>query len=135
MVWPDGAAVDSRGLGGLKLTAAREHMEVPEIDWKVFRSLRERALERFAEHVLGELTRICSDRSSSAHERYLRIHRLLAERDRSMATAFDHLSRSRMLQHLALAAMTALGLVEAEDLSNLSRETQDRVRVFDGGLP
>ena len=106
--------------------------EVPEADWRSFRILRERALERFAEQVLDELASVCSDRSRGAHVRYLEIHRVLKERDRAMASAFDYLSRSRML--LQLATMTSLGLVSEDDLEGMSRATRDRVRLLTEGL-
>lgn len=106
--------------------------DVSEADWRIFRKVRERALEAFAEQVLQEIAEICSDQTRGAHERYLEVFRLLDERDRSLATAFDHVSRSRMLEHLA--AMRLLGLVAEEDLANLSPETQARVRLL-GELP
>jgi hypothetical protein len=101
---------------------------VSEADWRIFREIRGRALEAFAEQVLREVDAICSDQTRGAHERYLEVHRLLDERDRSLAKAFDHVSRSRMLEHLA--AMSLLGLVSAEDLADLSPETQEYVRVL-----
>ena len=105
--------------------------EVPESDWRIFRTLRERALERFAEQILGELATLCSDGSRGAHERYLEVHRLLRDRDRAMAAAFDHLSRSRML--LQLAAMRSLGLVDPGDLEGMSQGTQERIRLLTEG--
>lgn len=72
--------------------------------------------------------RVCPDRSGSAHERYLEVWRFLRERDREMAPAFDYLSRSRMVEHLA--AMIVLELLEPDDLSAMSCETQERVRVL-----
>jgi hypothetical protein len=105
--------------------------EVPEADGRIFRTLRERALERFAEQILDELATVCSDRSRGAHERYLQVCRLLRERDRAMADAFDYLSRSRML--LQLAAMRSLGLLDAGDLETMSQATQERVRLLTEG--
>ena len=102
--------------------------EVPEADWKVFRQLRDRALERFAEQILGEVAGICVDQIHPPHERYLEVWRVLREHDMAMAGAFDHLSRSRMFTHLA--PMKALGLVDAADLSRMSTETQERIRVL-----
>jgi hypothetical protein len=105
--------------------------EVPEADWRIFRTLRERALERFAEQILDELATICSARGRSAHERYLEAWRLLRERDRAMADAFDYLRRSRMLPQLA--AMRALGLVDAGDLEPMSKTTRERVHLLTEG--
>jgi hypothetical protein len=105
--------------------------EVPEHDWKIFRRLREEALEAFSRQILNELVTICSERNRTAYERYGEVHRLLRDRDRSMAEAFDYLSRSRMLQHLA--AMRELGLVRPEDLTGMSHQTQDRIRLLTEG--
>ncbi len=43
----------------------------PESDWKIFRELREVALERFCKRVLEELELLWQDASGSYHERYL----------------------------------------------------------------
>jgi hypothetical protein len=102
--------------------------EIPDKDWKVFRKLREGALERFAEQILNDVVRICSDDARSAHERYLAVYRLLQERDRAMAMAFDNLSRSRMFEHLL--AMRSLGLLTAAELADMSRETKARIELL-----
>src|SRR5512134_1569337 len=77
----------------------------PETDWRVFRELREVALDRFCRRVLEEATRICSDTSRGPHERYLEIYRLLQARDESLGRAFDDPRRSRMLWQLAAIAL------------------------------
>lgn len=101
---------------------------VPERDWRIFRKVRDDALHRLSQRVLDDLARMCADRSISAHERYLEVWRFLRERDREIATAFDYLSRSRMVQHLA--AMIVLELLKPDDLSAMSWETRERVRVL-----
>jgi hypothetical protein len=45
-----------------------------------------------------------------------------------MADAFDYLSRSRMLLHLA--SMRSLGLLDAGDLEDMSEGTRERVRLL-----
>jgi hypothetical protein len=59
--------------------------DVPEIDWKLFRRVREVALERFCARVLEELEAVRVDASRTHHERYGAIFRLLQERDAQMA--------------------------------------------------
>jgi len=100
--------------------------DVPERDWKIFRRLRERALHRFFEGAVEELGRICGDGSRSAQDRYVEAFKLLDDRDRAAARAFDYLSRSRMVEHLA--TMVAMRLVDEGDLTELSEQTQGRVR-------
>lgn len=70
---------------------------VPESDWKVFRELRELALDRFCRRVLDEVEDIRTDASNTHHARYLRVYRLLQERDEALALAFNDPRRSQML--------------------------------------
>ena len=44
---------------------------ISEKDWRVFRKLREVALERFCTRVLDDAGRIAAERTKSAHARYL----------------------------------------------------------------
>jgi hypothetical protein len=44
---------------------------VPEADWKEFRKLREAALEKLSGQILDDVVRVCTDRSRSAHDRYV----------------------------------------------------------------
>ena len=61
------------------------------------------------------------DADSSAHDRYLRLFRLIKERDERIAAAFDDLRRSTAIQRLA--AMILLGVMTDEDLAQFSRAT------------
>ncbi len=103
-------------------------MGVSESDWKVFRKLREPALERYCERVLNELDRISSDESRSHHERYLEVFQLLRDRDEMLARAFDAPRRSQMLQQLA--TMHALDLLEADDLAHFAPDIQERIAAI-----
>ena len=103
-------------------------MGVSESDWKVFRKLREPALERYCERVLNEVDRISSDVSRSHHERYLEVFQLLRARDEMLARAFDAPRRSQMLQQLA--AMHALDLLEADDLAHFAPDIQERIAAM-----
>ena len=96
-----------------------------ESDWKIFREIREVALERFCGQVLADLAPVCSDESRTLHERYLEAHRLLKDRDRKLAQAFDGPRRSQM--HWQLSAMHALGLLEPDELTRFSPTTRERV--------
>ncbi len=100
-------------------------MGASESDWKIFRKVREPALERYCERVLHELDRISSDVSRSHHERYLDVFQFLRDRDELLVRAFDAPSRSRMQEQLA--AMHALGLLEADDLARFAPDVQERI--------
>jgi hypothetical protein len=95
---------------------------VVESDWKVFRELREVALQRFCKRVLEQLLSVIQDGSRNDHERYLAVFRLLQDRDRQLANAFDGPARSRMMAQLA--AIHALGLLSTAELESFTEETR-----------
>ncbi len=68
----------------------------PESDWKVFRELREVALDRFCERILNEATSLISDDSSTAHERFLKLCEHVGDRNHEIARAFDEPKRSEV---------------------------------------
>ena len=99
-----------------------------ESDWKVFRELREVALDRFFQRVLDEIEPLRLNASRSHHERYLDVLRLLQERHQELANAFDDPRRSQMI--FQLAAMHAYGLLEPEDLARFTPRTRATVESF-----
>jgi hypothetical protein len=106
--------------------------DFPESDWKVFRELRERALERFCKRVLEEMELIRADESRSHHSRYLSVYRLLRDRDRQLADAFNAPRRSRMI--VQLVAMVACGSLEPDELRKFSPSTRSAVQCFSVAL-
>ncbi len=95
--------------------------DVPESDWKVFRELRELALDRFCKRVLDELEPLRVNASRSHHERYLDVFHLLQGRDQELAHAFNDPRRSRMI--VQLAAIHAHGLLEPDELARFTPRT------------
>ena len=69
--------------------------DVPESDWKIFRELQQRTLERFCKRTLEEVQTILGHGSQSHHNRYLDVFRLLRTRDDELAHAFNDPRRSR----------------------------------------
>ena len=100
----------------------------PESDWKIFRELREVALERFCKRVLAELEPLRLHTSRSHHERYLDVFRLLQERDDELAHAFNNPRRSQMI--VQLAAIHAHGLLEPEELARFTPQTRATIESF-----
>ena len=96
--------------------------DVPESDWKVFRELRQRALERFCQRALEEVRTILGHSSQSHHNRYLDVFRLLRTRDDELARAFNDPRRSRMI--IQLAAIHAHGLLEPRELERFTERTR-----------
>jgi hypothetical protein len=106
----------------------------PESGWKVFRQLRELALERFCQRVLGEAEQIFSDSTASFHDRYLRVYRLLQQRDRELGDAFDDPRRSTAMMQLAI--INSRRLLEPEELMRFTtstREVLDALAGHEGG--
>jgi hypothetical protein len=99
--------------------------DIPEPDWKIFRTVREAALDCYCARVLEECARVIDQRNLSNHERYLELYRLLERRDRELAETFDAPRRSTAL--LQLARIHALGMVTDEELGRFSRDTRDFV--------
>lgn len=103
--------------------------DISESDWKIFRQLRELALERFCERVLDELVRAAKQEGKSSHQRYLAIYKLIEERDEELADAFENPRRSAAL--LQLAIIRRRGLLTDEDFARFSDETR---KVVEGIL-
>lgn len=99
--------------------------DIKESDWKLFKPLREIALERFCERVLDEISRINADASKSRHERYLAIYRLVRERDKQIDPIFDSLRRSTMVRQLI--AFRSHDLVSEQELRQFSSELKKSV--------
>jgi hypothetical protein len=98
-------------------------MSLPERDWRLLRSLHDVALDRYCTQVLEECAAVTRATESSAHEKYLRLFRLIKARDNSIAGAFNDLRRSTAIQRLA--GMMLLGVVTDEDLAPFSQSTRE----------
>jgi hypothetical protein len=96
---------------------------IPESDWRVLRSVHRAALDRYCAQVLDECERAIRGADGSAHDRYLRLFRLLKERHKRLAAAFDDLRRTTAIQRLA--AMIALGVVTDAELGEFSAPTRE----------
>lgn len=110
--------------------------DIKESDWKIFKRLREIALERFCERVLNEVARISSDSAKSQHERYLAIHRLIRDRDREIEPIFDYLRRSTAVRQIR--TFRSHDLLTAEELRQFSPElaksVEDILEIYDRPL-
>jgi hypothetical protein len=99
--------------------------DIPEPDWKVFRTVRAAALDRYCARVLDECAAVIQDTSTTNHERYLRLFRMLRERDDDLAFAFNDFRRSTAI--IQLARIHALGAVTDEELGHFSPGTRELV--------
>lgn len=101
---------------------------VREEDWKLFRELREVALDRFCKHALNELRRLLLGGSQRNHERYLAVFRVMKERDRTLKRLFDDPRRSDMLWQLAV--IRGEGLVTPDEMAPFSAEVRQSVETL-----
>jgi hypothetical protein len=104
--------------------------EIKESDWKLLRQLHSVALERFCQRVLVEIERIASKSAGSHHERYLKIYKLIHNRDKEMGHAFDNPRRSNAF--IQLATLKGLQLLTDEEFSRFSLETREAVELILG---
>ena len=97
-------------------------MRIAESDWKVFKKVREKALDRYCRRVLEECERICLDETKSAHKRYGTLYGYIRARDKDMAKAFDDFRRSTAV--LCLMLMHKYDLLREDEIQAFSGEVQ-----------
>lgn len=104
---------------------------VPERDWKTFRKLKDRALDRYCRQALDEIAALCTAQEDglSNHERYLQVFRRVQELDKDLSLAFDDPRRSTMT--LLLISMRRLELLTDDELAQFSEGTLWRTRPLD----
>jgi len=107
-----------------------EHL--PERDWKHLRTVHRAALERYCARALADCASVTGNQSSTAHERFLALFRLVQHRNAEVARTFDDLRRSTAIEHLL--RMRHHGLVTDEEFAGFSSETQERVTSVERDL-
>lgn len=100
--------------------------QIKESDWKLFRTLRPIALNRYCQRVLEDTSRILAASDQTAHQKYLAVYKLIDERDKDIEQTFNDLRRSTAA--LRLAMMMRLDLITEEELKAFSEEMQDRLK-------
>ena len=89
------------------------------------------ALERFCQKVLSQIADVsCS--GESAYQRYLRVFKIIDDQDYDLGRMFNDPRRSFAWEQLCM--IKAAGLLNDEEMSRFSAETQDSVRRFIGHL-
>jgi hypothetical protein len=91
-----------------------------ESDWKVFKQIKEKAIERFCTTALNEFEEVIADKKEHVHNRYLLLYKLVENTDKRMALIFNDHSRSKAT--MQLLAIRGEGLADEELLSKLSDE-------------
>jgi hypothetical protein len=89
-----------------------------ESDWKVFKQIKEIAIEKFCTQALNETQEVIMNEQEHIHNRYLLVFKLLEIRNKHMAILFDGHSRSKAW--LQLMAMRKDDLVSSDLIDRLS---------------
>jgi hypothetical protein len=97
-----------------------------ESEWKKFKKLKEKCLERYCEEVLSDAQSICNLDGKTNHERYLELYQLMKTKDKELGKAFDGLSRN--LAHSQLLLMFRKGLVREAELNEFEIETINSIK-------
>lgn len=91
-----------------------------ESDWKIFKQIKEKAIEQFCSKALEEFSEAIKDKSQHVHNRYLLLYKLVQNRDKQMQLLFNDHSRSKA--RLQLIAIRGEGLAEESLLNKLSED-------------
>jgi len=94
-----------------------------ESDWKIFKEIKEKAIESYCAMVLKEFSEVINDEDEHVHNRYLLLFELVQNRNKEMSLIFDGHSRSRA--HIQLLLIRREDLADPQLLEQLSSEFRD----------
>ena len=95
----------------------------PESDWKLFRQLHSIARDRYCQKVLDDIARVAADTKATPHERYLKIYKVIQQRDQIIGEAFNDLRRSTAL--MRLITIHSHGLITEDEIGRFTQDTRD----------
>jgi hypothetical protein len=93
-----------------------------ESDWKVFKKIKEKGLEKYCVQCLAQYKAVIDDETKTPHERYLLHYQLVEKNDENLALLFDGHSRSNAW--LQLLGIRAQGLAEPTLVEKLTEDFQ-----------
>ena len=96
-----------------------------ESDWKVFKEIKENAIEVFCETALNDFREAMDKEGEDVHNRYLLNFKLVKSRDKKMSLSFDVHSRFRA--PLQLIAIRDEGLADEKLVAKLSDEFREQI--------
>ena len=96
-------------------------MNIKESDWKIYKKIKEKAVDKFCQQALEDFQKIISNEADSVHDRYGKLYKTVKKRDKLMADLFDQ-SHSRSGAPLQLLGLRSYNLVDEELLAKLSDE-------------
>jgi hypothetical protein len=99
--------------------------DIPEADWRLFKEVHQRLLERYCSRILEEMATLSRGAEGTAHDRYLKVYKLMQKRDKQIAHAFNDFRRSTAVMQLAI--MRRMKLLTDADLTMFSEPTRARI--------
>jgi len=100
-------------------------VDISEADWKLFKSVRDLALERLCHRILSEVIAAATDTTKGSHQRYLDVWKEIESGDKEVVHVFDGFSRSKA--PLQLLSMRSMGLVTDEEFSQFSEPIRNTI--------
>ena len=91
-----------------------------ESDWKIFKQIKEKAVEQFCQQSLDEFKEVINDKNEHVLNRFILLTKLVQNHDKRLNLLFDSHSRSKM--RIQLIAIRGEGLADESLLSKLSEE-------------
>ncbi len=79
-----------------------------ESDWKIFKKIKEKALDKYCNRILKEFSNVIEKKNANAHSRYLELYKLIHDRDELLADIFNGHSRSKAGFQLLMMRREAL---------------------------
>ncbi len=101
---------------------------LPESDWRRFRDVHRKLLERYCGQILAEVIAASQETKGTCHDRYRKVYELIHEHDAQIANAFDDVRRSTAVMQLGI--MRRMKLLADEDLKLFSDETRIRIETI-----
>jgi len=102
--------------------------DFPESDWRRFKETHARLLEMYCSRTLSDVAALAAGTEGSAHERYLKLYKLIERRDDDIAKAFNDFRRSTALMQLVV--MRNMRLLTDEELSQFSERTRSTIEAI-----
>jgi hypothetical protein len=106
--------------------------DIPESDWRRFKEVRSRLLERFCGQILRKVAASSQSAEGNAHDWYLKVFELINERNRQMSHAFDDFRRSTAVMQLGI--MRRMKLLTDEDIVGFSEQTRTRIEGIESAF-
>ena len=99
---------------------------IPERDWKLLRSIKDRALNDACSRIFDAVEKIAKEKDKREHEAYLELWKLLQKQDDLIALMFNDFKRSTAV--LKLAVWRQQGLVAESEMALFTDETREWVK-------